>query len=94
MTKTHLGKIFVLTAVMTFCFRPPESVARTIVDMAGRTVSVPAKILKVYGSSPPATNLLYAVDPERIAGLNFPPSEGEKKFMNPRLLSLPVVGGW
>lgn len=68
--------------------------ARQIVDMTGRTVTVPDKIEKIYGTSPPATNLIYGVDPGRIVGLNFGVNEAEKKFIDQRLLSLPVVGGW
>ena len=93
MIQKSIGKSLLL-AMAIFVLTPPAIFAKTLVDMAGRTVTVPEKILKVYGSSPPATNLLYAIDPERIAGLNFPSSDAEKKFMNQRLLSLPVVGGW
>lgn len=71
-----------------------ESQARTITDMAGRTVTVPDHIKKIYGTSPPATNLIIAVAPGKLAAHNTPMREGERKYADPRILNLPVVGGW
>lgn len=68
--------------------------ARTIVDMLERTVTVPDTIRTVYGTSPPATNLIYAMDPGLLAGLNTPMRDGEIKYMDKRLQALPVGGGW
>lgn len=68
--------------------------ARQIVDMAGRTVSVPDVIRKVYGSSPPATDMIYAIDPKLIAGVNAPLYPVEKEFLLPSVQKLPVLGGW
>lgn len=67
---------------------------REIVDMAGRTVTVPDHITKVYGASPPATYLLYAVNPNLLAGLNFPFNPAERQYLNSSVESLPVLGGW
>jgi iron complex transport system substrate-binding protein len=68
--------------------------AHDIVDMAGRRVSVPETIRKVYGTSPPATYMVYAMDPALVAGLNFPFNPDEKQYLDPRVKNLPVVGGW
>jgi len=67
---------------------------REIVDMAGRRVSVPDTIKKVYGASPPATYMVYAIDPTLLAGLNYPFSPREKRFLRPSAENLPVIGGW
>jgi len=67
---------------------------REIVDMAGRTVSAPDRITKVYGASPPATYLIYAVAPTLLVGLNYPFTPVEKRFLNRSIESLPVIGGW
>ncbi len=67
---------------------------REIVDMAGRTVTVPDTITKVCGSSPPATDMIYAIDPALIAGLNSPLWPGEKRFLIPSVQKLPITGGW
>jgi len=83
-----------MTVLLSFFFLHGHSLARDIVDMAGRMVTVPEKIKKIYGTSPPATNLICAVAPEKLAGLNTPIRDAEKKFTDPILLKLPVVGGW
>ncbi len=67
---------------------------KEIVDMAGRRVLVPDNITKVYGASPPATYLLYAVAPTVIAGLNYSFTSNERKYLRPGVDSLPVIGGW
>ena len=41
--------------------------ARVITDMSGRQVSLPDTVTKVVGVSPPATYLLYAIDPSLLA---------------------------
>lgn len=68
--------------------------ARQVTDMDGRQVVVPDVIRKVYSPSPPVTYMLYSLDSELLAGLNFPPREWESRFMTPRVKQLPVIGGW
>lgn len=67
--------------------------AREITDMAGHKVTIPDTITKVVAVSPPATYLLYAIDPNLLAGLNFPLWGSEKKYTVPRYRTLPVIGG-
>lgn len=68
--------------------------ARQITDMAGRKVTVPDVIHKIYGTSPPATLMVYAMDPGLVAGLNMPIKPADKPFLDPRMANLPVIGGW
>ncbi len=68
--------------------------AREITDMLGRRVTVPEEIRKVYGTSPPATSMVYAVDPGLVAGLNFPVTPSQSRHLDPRMQTLPVIGGW
>jgi len=67
--------------------------ARTITDMAGRKVTIPDRIEKVVGLSPPVTYLVYAIDPLLLAGLNFPLWENEKIYTSEHFKKLPVIGG-
>ncbi len=83
--------ILALTLSTGWCF---YAEARQITDMAGRQVTVPDTIHKVYGTSPPATYLMYALDPAMVAGLNTPWNPSEKNYIDPRLHHLPVIGGW
>nr|WP_321465454.1 ABC transporter substrate-binding protein [uncultured Desulfobulbus sp.] len=67
--------------------------ARDIMDMAGNRVTIPETITKVVAVSPPATYLIYAIDPSLLAGLNFPLYASEKKYTVPGYRQLPVIGG-
>lgn len=68
--------------------------ARQITDMTGRTVEVPEVIGKVFGTSPPATLMIYTMDPGMVAGLNFRLSAAAKPYLDPRIAELPIIGGW
>ncbi len=72
---------------------PNPGQAREIVDMKGRTLTIPDVVSKVAAVSPPGTYLLYAIDPSILAGLNFPIRAGEKKYTVPAYRKLPVLGG-
>ncbi|MFW5638907.1 MAG: ABC transporter substrate-binding protein [Methanoculleus sp.] len=70
---------------------PSEAEARTITDMVGRTVTVPSEIRTILCTSPPSTNLVYMVAPDRLAGWSFAPEDG---YIPEKYVALPVVGGW
>lgn len=67
--------------------------AKEVTDMTGRTVDVPDAIKTVYAVSPPETMLVYALDHQLLAGLNFP-LKGCGKYVDERVLKLPVIGGY
>lgn len=70
-----------------------EAQARVITDMTGRKVTVPDTIRRVFTGSPPATLMLYALDPALLVGGNFNVTEEEKRFLRPEFTRLTVVGG-
>jgi iron complex transport system substrate-binding protein len=72
---------------------PAWAQTRQILDLAGNPVTVPAQIRKVYAPSPYGSYLIYAVAPDRLAGLIFPLKEEDKPFLNPVVWNLPVIGG-
>ncbi|MFV0439574.1 MAG: ABC transporter substrate-binding protein [Desulfopila sp.] len=86
------GKLIPWLIAATLLFAPPGH-GREIFDMSGRKVTIPEHITKVFGITPPATYLLYAVNPSVICGLNFPLWESEKKYTIPQYRELPVIGG-
>ena len=104
------GRLRGLSAAVLFgCFlllgltgcRPPQGMAvnggqemRTITDMAGRTVTVPAQIKKVYATSPVGTILVYTVDPGCLGAWNYLMPVGESQYILPEYRKLPVIGGW
>lgn len=66
--------------------------ARTITDMAGRKVTIPDKITKVYAAQPYTNVLLYVVAPELMLGLQpgcLPFRDEDKRFLRREVLSLP-----
>jgi iron complex transport system substrate-binding protein len=71
---------------------PCFSDAREIIDMAGRHVTIPDRITRVYGSSPPATLAIYALAPEAMIGLNTPYQIGEQSLLRKEIESLPSLG--
>ncbi|MSM39899.1 MAG: ABC transporter substrate-binding protein [Geobacter sp.] len=80
-----LTVLFVVTSLSA-------SQGREIVDMTGRRVTVPDTVRRVYSGSPPATYLLYAIDPRLLAGINFNVKPEERRLLRPEFSRLPVAG--
>lgn len=72
---------------------PAAGVTREVTDMAGRKVTLPTSIDKIYTTSPVAQQLLYSFDPDRLLGWNYKLVEREKKYIDPKYHGLPVLGG-
>lgn len=84
---------FCLVILLVLIFLDSGAYARTVTDMAGRRVTIPDRIERVVGLSPPATYLIYAIDPNLLAGLSFPLRGDERFYTVERFKKLPVVGG-
>ena len=65
---------------------------REIRDMAGRSVTVPDRITKVYAAQPYTYVLMSVVAPDLLVGLPGPLSETEKRFIRPEMAALPLLG--
>lgn len=72
--------------------------AKTIQDFYDKPVVVPDNVDKVFGSSPPMNYLIYAINPDKMIGLNFnaknPNNFATTEFLDKRFLSLPVIGSF
>lgn len=66
----------------------------TMTDQAGRKVTIPKTINKVYGMSPVAVDDVYMLAPEKLAGWNYAPAALEKKYVLSQYQNLPNLGGW
>jgi len=66
----------------------------SVVDGAGRTLLVPAKIGRVYATSPVAIVMIYSLTPERMVGRNYKLGQAERRFILPAVRDLPALGGW
>lgn len=79
---------------------------RTITDMFGRNVTIPATVNRIMGCTPMETSMLFMIAPDKLIGLTFPfnsnplapgLASGEnqaKALVNEKYRNLPVVGGW
>ncbi len=65
----------------------------TLTDAAGRTVTMPTTINKVYCAIPTAEALAFALAPEKMVGVVNEISDNTKKYV-PATEGLPVLGGW
>ena len=71
-----------------------EDAKISVVDGAGRTLQVPAKIGRVYATSPVAIVMIYSLAPERMVGWNYKLGQAERHFILPSVRDLPALGGW
>lgn len=66
--------------------------ARTITDMAGRTVEIPDKINKVYVNHQPGVVLMHTIDLDLLCAYAFDLLPGEKRIIPQKYHSIPVLG--
>lgn len=68
--------------------------SRIITDMAGRSVTIPLQIQKVYATHSIGTLFVYTLAPDVVAGWNFTLTDSEKAFIKVQYHDLPVLGRW
>ncbi|MBU0632206.1 ABC transporter substrate-binding protein [bacterium] len=72
--------------------------AKIIQDTNNNDVIVPDVVNRVFGSSPPMNYLIYAIDPNKMIGLNFKANNANnfatKELLHEKFLSLPVLGSF
>jgi iron complex transport system substrate-binding protein len=95
MIKSYLKLSLTMIAVL---FTGPFSALygeefREVVDESGHRVKVPELINKIYGVSPPVTNFLLTIAPEKLVGLNSPLTEEQQIYLPESIGRLSVVGG-
>lgn len=88
------SRFYLLVLLVPLIFLASPAVCRQVTDMSGNELELPDHINRVIGVSPPCTYLLYAIDPNLIAGLNFPPTEDEQHYLPSTFTELPVIGGF
>ncbi|WP_321532617.1 ABC transporter substrate-binding protein [uncultured Desulfuromonas sp.] len=87
MIRLLLSALIVLVMVL-------PALARDIVDMAGRTVTVPDHINRVVGCVAPVNWMIYAVAPMKLAAFTSRPSEADWQILDSRLKDRPVIGSF
>lgn len=96
-----IGVIIIVIAIIAVfigyeAYSNPTNINGTvkITDMLGKSISVPANINKVLTTSPPTTNLVYMIAPDKLGGWNSNLTDDQKKYTPTKYQNLPVVGGW
>ncbi len=80
--------------IVAVCMLLVTAYGAVVEDMLGRKVEVKEPIEKIYASNPILLYSLYSVDKDKIAGLTFPFKKQEVKYIDKKIASLPVIGGW
>ncbi|MFI3257699.1 MAG: ABC transporter substrate-binding protein [Spirochaetales bacterium] len=88
-----LLSLFILT--MGSCQKQNENSAnqtQIITDMAGRDVTVPLQIDKVFSTNPIGTIFMYTIAPEKIVAWNYALNDVEKEYVLSSYQNLPIYG--
>jgi iron complex transport system substrate-binding protein len=73
--------------------RGAQSETRIFTDAAGRQISVPAQIRRIFAAGRPAAITLYTLAPDKLLGWPQAFRDEEKAFLPTRYAELPVLGG-
>jgi iron complex transport system substrate-binding protein len=94
MTSVERSSRLIALLILLFLFGISATIAdaREITDMAGRKVTLPDSIKKVYAPSAYGAYVMYSIDPALLAGLIFPVREEDKKYLWKDAQNLPVIG--
>jgi iron complex transport system substrate-binding protein len=66
--------------------------AATVTDAAGRAVTIPEKVERIFPAGPPAAILLFTIAPELLLGWTRSPEPGQCEFLGPGACDKPEVG--
>lgn len=81
-----------LVVVLLLSFAASVSAEREFVDSTGRTVTVPDEIDKVAVSGPMTQIILFALCPEKLAGISGAWDGAAAQYLPPEYYELPVLG--
>jgi iron complex transport system substrate-binding protein len=89
---TALSRRSLLAAGSAALLLPRAARAATTTDGAGRSVTAPAQVLRVFPAGPPAAILLYTLAPELLLGWPRANSAAEREFLLGDVGARPEVG--
>lgn len=78
--------------VMIAALAAQTAAAREVTDSAGRVVTVPDRIERVFAAGPPASILLYILAPDRMTGWPRALHPEERPYVAPAYRDLPETG--
>ena len=87
-----LAALMLLSTACAAAKAPQAPETRTFTDSVGRTVAVPCTIDKVAVSGPLAQIALFALCPDKLAGIANPWDRTAEQFFDKKYYDLPVLG--
>jgi iron complex transport system substrate-binding protein len=78
--------------LVLLCLLPLTAQARTVTDSAGREVTVPDTVKRVFAAGPPASILLYVLKPDALLGWPRAIRPVERPYIAPPYRDLPETG--
>jgi iron complex transport system substrate-binding protein len=87
-----LARRTVITGLAAALAAPRLARAATVTDAAGRAVTIPERVTRVFPAGPPAAILLYTLAPELLLGWPRANRAEECEFLLPDICSRPEVG--
>jgi iron complex transport system substrate-binding protein len=85
--------VFSSALALSFLLLAPLAEAREITDMAGRQVTVPERIGRIYAAQPYTYVLTYMLAPDMLIGHLSIIRDSDKHFLRPEAANLPLLGG-
>ena len=87
---TPYGRLL-CTVLILLSLLSTTALARSVTDMAGRTVEIPEHPSRLFPAITALTPVLAALAPEQMVALSFALPSGAADFLPPEISSLPVV---
>jgi iron complex transport system substrate-binding protein len=88
----NIDRRTLLAGISATALAPRLSRAATLPDSAGRAVTVPVPVARVFPSGPPASILLYTLAPDLLLGWTRANRASECEYMLPDICRRPEVG--
>ena len=88
----HIDRRTLIAGLSAAILSPHRARAAAVVDGAGRSVAVPARVERVFPAGPPAAIFLYTLAPDLLLGWPHANRPQEREFLLPDIGSRPEVG--
>ena len=88
----RFGTTLILAAALFAAPFSTSAVARVVTDSAGRTVTVPDTVRRVFPAGPPASVAVYVLAPEKLAGWTRAPRPADAPYLAAAARALPEIG--
>src|SRR5215510_11904754 len=87
-----LNRRAVVTGLASSVLLPQRASAASVTDSVGRSVTVPARVERVFPAGPPAAIVLYTIAPDLLLGWPRANRPDEREFLLPDIGARPEVG--